>query len=148
MIIHRIHSLAPLSTIILALALSGCASTAPTAPGATAPMGTGAAGAGSLDGTSYEVTLAYPGEAAMQDTLRFQGGRFESTACTAHGFPQWSDYSATPESGALAFAVLTRNPDGTTVDWRGTVRGEVVDATATRTMGGRTATATVHGTRR
>jgi hypothetical protein len=149
MIINRIHSLAPLATsLVLALSLAGCAATAPAPTGVTAPMRAGAAGAASLDGTSYDVTLAFPGEAVVKDTLRFERGRFESTACTAVGFPQWSDYGATQESGALAFAALARNPDGTTLDWRGTVRGEVVDATATRTMGGRTSTATVHGTRR
>jgi hypothetical protein len=151
MIIHRIQSLAPFTTslvLALSLSLSGCAATAPAPTGVTAPMGTGAAGASSLDGTSYDVSLAFPGEAVVKDTLRFEGGRFESTACTAVGFPQWSNYDATQESGALAFAALVRNPDGTTLDWHGTVRGDVVDATATRTMGGKTSTATVHGSRR
>jgi hypothetical protein len=43
--------------------------------------------------------------------------------------------------------VLARNPDGTTLDWRGTVRGGVLDATATRTTGGKTSAGTAHGTR-
>jgi hypothetical protein len=61
MIISRIHSLAPFTTsLVLALSLAGCATTAPAPTGVTAPMGTGAAGAGALDGNSYDVTLAYP----------------------------------------------------------------------------------------
>jgi hypothetical protein len=98
-----------------------------------------------LDGTSYRVTLAYPGEAPMDDTLRFDGGRFESTACTDHGFPQWADYHADRDSDGIVFMADTRHPNGTTIAWKASVKDGVVDGTATRTMDGRVATATVRG---
>jgi hypothetical protein len=129
------------SLAIASIALAGCggATTGPTTP---------ASGASPLDGTAYEVTLAFPGEAPVKDTLRFQAGHFESTACTAVGFPEWSDYRAQIDAGAIAFAVLARNPDGTTMDWKGTVSGDAVEGTATRTLAGQASTASVHGTRR
>jgi hypothetical protein len=123
------------------IALGACGGATPTAK---AP----AASAAPLDGQEYAVTLAFPDEAPMKDTLRFQGGRFESTACTAVGFPQWSDYRAETAPGAIAFAALTRSADGTTMDWKGTVTGETFEGSATRTLSGRIATASVRGSRR
>jgi len=135
--------IAPIARLLVlaSLALAGCAG---SAPGANAPAAT----ASPLDGSTYEVTLTFPGEAPVKDTLRFQGGRFESTACTAVGFPQWSDYHADVEAGAVAFAALARSPDGTTMDWKATVKGDTVEGTATRTLSGRVATASVRGSRR
>ena len=131
---------APLA-VALGLTLAGCAG---STQGAAAP----AAAIAPLDGTSYEVTLAFPGESPMKDTLRFAGGRFESTACTAVGFPQWSDYDAKVEPGAIEFSVLAKSADGTTMDWKGTVKGGNVEATAVRTMSGKTSTASVSGVKR
>lgn len=133
-----------IASILLTLGcvLSACGGAPPNAPNAAASS------AAPLDGTSYEVTLTFPGEAPLKDTLRFEGGRFESTACTSVGFPQWSDYKAQPEGAAIAFAVLAKSADGTTMDWKGSVTGTGVDGTATRTLSGRTAVASVHGARR
>jgi len=135
--------IAPLARILLiaSIALTGCGAASPSASGPVAS-------AAPLDGNAYEVTLAFPGEAPVQDTLRFQAGRFESTACTAVGFPQWSDYHAQVDAGAVAFAAVTRSADGTTMDWKGTVTGQAVEGTATRSLSGRIATASVRGARR
>jgi hypothetical protein len=138
--IASLTSLCPI--LAIAFLSAGCAGVPSTPQGAAAPSG-----ASALNGTAYQVTLSFPGEAPVNDTLRFEHGRFESTACTAVGFPQWSDYTTTAEAGSIAFAVLAKNADGTTLDWRGTVHGDVLDATATRTMSGKTATGSAHGTR-
>ena len=105
------------------------------------------AAASSLDGSSFDVVLGFPGEAPVKDKLRFDGGRFESTACTGLGFPQWTPYHQELEARAVAFATTTQHPSGTTMQWKCTVDGDTVDGTATRTMSGKTTVATVHGTR-
>ena len=129
-----------LASLILAfgVALSACG-------GATPPPATAVASAGTLDGASFDVTLAFPGEAPLADTLRFQGGRFESTACTSAGFPRWSAYAARSDGGSVAFTVAARSADGTTMDWKGKVTGRAVEATAVRVMQGKQATASVIG---
>ena len=136
--------MSPKSVSILFAACIALAACASTAPSPAAPPG---ATLGPLDGTTYDVTLAFPNQTPMKDTIRFREGRFESTACTAVGFPQWADYRANAEAGAIAFAVVTRNPDGTTMDWKGSVQGDVVEGTATRTQTGGSSTAVVRGAR-
>jgi hypothetical protein len=133
-------TLASLS-LALGLALTACGGAAPSP---STPAGSSAA---PLDGSSFDVTLAFPGEAPVKDTLRFAGGRFESTACTSVGFPQWSEYSAKGDGGAVAFTAQAKSADGATMDWKGTVNGGSVEATAVRTMGGKSATASVSGVR-
>jgi hypothetical protein len=91
-----------------------------------------------LDGRSYDVTLEAPDEAPKKDTLRFSGGKFESTACTALGFPEWSDYVAQAQGNEVAFQATTRHPSGTTLTWKGSIQGDAVDGTANRAMNGKT----------
>ena len=136
-------TLAPIARLLVltAIALAGCG-------GAMAGTTAATPSVAPLDGSAFDVTLAFPGEAPVKDTLRFQGGRFELTACTAVGFPEWSDYRAEVEAGAVAFAAIARSPDGTTMDWKGTVNGDAVEGTATRTLSGHTTTGAVHGARR
>ena len=110
----------------------GIDSTAPSSAPVPSPMST------ALDGRSYDVTLEAPDEAPKKDTLRFSGGKFESTACTALGFPAWSDYAAQAKENEVAFQATTRHPSGTTLSWNGSIRGDAVDGTANRTMNGKT----------
>jgi len=119
--------------IALALSLLGCAGASATG----APSASPSAPAAVLDGRSYDVTLETPETPALKDTLRFVNGKFESTACTTLGFPEWSDYMARADVDAIAFHVLAKHPSGTTMDWSGSVRGDGVDGTATRTMNGK-----------
>jgi hypothetical protein len=91
-----------------------------------------------LDGRSYEVTLEIPDASPVKDTLRFTNGKFESTACTSLGFPQWSDYAARMNGREVAFHVLAKHPSGTTIDWNGSIHGDAVDGKADRTTNGKT----------
>jgi hypothetical protein len=112
--------------------------------GAASPA-SAAAQAPGLDGRSFQVTLQMPDAAAVADTLRFDGGRFESTACTGMGFPQWSEYAAQSEGETVAFHALTKHPSGTTMDWNGRIKGGEVEGTANRTMNGKTEVLTFKG---
>jgi hypothetical protein len=130
------------SMLLVSLSIGACGGGAANAP----PPAVATPGATSLDGATYDVTLEYPGEAPLKDTLNFTSGRFESTACTSHGFPKWTDYASRTDSGSVAFDVTTHHPEGTTVEWHGTVRGDAIEGTANRTMKGKTEAATFHGT--
>jgi len=133
-------------TTVLLLAcsiLAGCAGTTTSAGrAASAPREP----AGLLDGASYDVTLSIPGKAPETETLVFAGGRFESTACTAKGFPRWTPYRADAQEGAVAFNVSTRHPRGTTVEWNGTVHGDTIEGTADITLDGSRLPGTFRGT--
>jgi hypothetical protein len=130
---HRYLAIAFVSTLV---ACGGAAADSPPvspSAAADAPL------AASLDGRSYEVTLDIPDSTPVKDTLRFDRGRFESTACTALGFPEWSDYSTRSESDGVVFHVLAKHPSGTTMNWNGSVqRGGSVEGTADRNMNGKT----------
>jgi hypothetical protein len=117
---------------------------AATAPGPASPAPAAPESAG-LDGRSFQVTLLMPDAPAVADTLRFSSGRFESTACTNLGFPQWSEYVARPEGEGVAFHALTKHPSGTTMDWNGRIKGGEVEGTANRTMNGKTDVLTFKG---
>jgi hypothetical protein len=125
--------------LFVSLSIAGCGAGAATAPAAATP------GAATLDGAAYDVMLEYPGETPLKDTLSFTSGRFESSACTSHGFPKWTDYQARTEAGSVAFDVTTHHPEGTTVEWHGTVHGDAIEGTANRTMKGKTEAGTFRG---
>ena len=130
--------------LLTACALAACGasnSASPKAPGAAAVATDGHP----LDGSSYDVTLSINGKQPENDTLNFLGGRFESTACTAKGFPQWSEYRGESSEGAIAFHVVTHHPSGASIDWTGKVSGDVIDGTANVTMDGQTSAGTFHG---
>jgi hypothetical protein len=121
--------------LVLASSLFACGGRAQVAaPGSAAASVAGCP----LDGKSYDVTLETPDAPPQKDTLRFSGGKFESTACTAMGFPEWTDYAAQPSGNGVGFQVTTKHPSGTTVAWNGTVDGETVEGTANRAMNGKT----------
>jgi hypothetical protein len=94
-------------------------------------------GAQSLEGHAFAVTLVEEGQAPVKDTLKFAGGKFESTVCTPLGFPT-SDYTSKSEGDATDFHALAKHPDGTTVEWQGHIQGKTIQGTATRTMSGKT----------
>jgi hypothetical protein len=101
-----------------------------------------------LDGRSYEVTLEIPDSSPVKDTLIFANGKFQSTACTSLGFPQWSDYTAQPDTGAVAFHALAKHSSGTTMDWNGKIEGDLVSGMANRTRNGKTDVIRFRGPRR
>ena len=131
-----LRSFSGLACVIAAsFTLAACGGAAANAP-ASSPTTTSAS-ASSLDGKTYEVSLDEAG-APKKDTLVFEGGRFESTLCTSFGFPPKTAYDAERNGDAIAFRVTTRHADGTTVDWKGTVKGDAVEGVAVRTMKGKT----------
>lgn len=121
------------------VACGGAASNVPAVSSMTA------ADMASLDGKSFEITMVVPGEGPQKDTLVFANGKFESSACTPLGFPQWAQYESHRTADGLEFHVVTRHPSGTTIDWKGTVKGSSVEGTATRTMNGQTGSAPFKG---
>jgi hypothetical protein len=128
-----------------AIAFLASISLAACAPSASNPPPVTTSSAPLIDGTSYDVTLSFANEAPIKDTLVFKSGRFESTACTALGFPEWTEYRGTAESDGVGFDVTTHHPKGTSVVWHGTVRGSRVSGTASRTMDGATASGSFEG---
>lgn len=128
--------------VLASLSIVACGGAAANAPAGSSMT---AGEISSLDGKSFEVVLAFPGEADVKDTLAFANGKFESTACTPLGFPQHTAYDARRTGDALEFHVVARHPSGTIMDWKGTVKGGSVEGTATRTMNGQTVTAPFKG---
>lgn len=81
----------------------------------------------------------------MNDTLVFSRGKFESTECTAMGFPKTADYTA--DVGG-AFHSTSRHPDGTIADWKGNVKGNAVEGTVALGAKGTTKPGQFRGTLR
>jgi hypothetical protein len=106
----------------LALAL-GAAAAVHAAPAA-------AQGA-SLDGRRFDGVFIERGKTSGDaDTLTFQGGRFRSSACDRYGYSD-AAYKATAAGDAVAFEAETVSTKYGKLQWRGTVRGDKLDATAT-----------------
>jgi hypothetical protein len=106
----------------LAFAL-GAAATAHTAPAV-------AQGA-SLDGRRFDGVFIERGKTSGDaDTLTFQGGRFRSSACDRYGYSD-APYQASAAGDAIAFQAETVSPKYGKLSWRGAVRGDKLDATAT-----------------
>jgi hypothetical protein len=127
--------------LFVSLGIGGCGGAAASAP--SAPVTTSSAPV--IDGTSYDVTLSFPGEAPMKDTLIFSSGRFESTACTSVGFPEWTEYRTQSDGDGAGFDVTTHHPQGGSIVWHGTARGGRVTGTASRTLKGTTEAGTFEG---
>jgi hypothetical protein len=132
-----------IATLALVTSTFACGGTSNPA-GAAAPTNA-AAGTGALDGKAYAVTLSIAGEQPQKDTLVFNGGKFESTACTGFGFPRWTEYTASGDPGAITFHVVTHHPSGDSIDWNGVVRGDSIEGKGARTMKGKTDLGTFSG---
>ena len=106
----------------LALAL-GAAATVQAAPAA-------AQGA-SLDGRRFDGVFIERGKTSGDaDTLTFQGGRFRSSACDRYGYSD-AAYKTSAAGDAVAFEAETVSPKYGKLQWKGVVRGDKLDATAT-----------------
>jgi len=131
-------------TFAAVIICTSCGGSTP-APQSTAGM---AVGATALDGSSFDIVLEMPGETPEKDTINFAGGKFESAVCTPLGFPKWTPYQTRAAGGATEFLVITRHPSGTTMDWKGSVRGDKVEGTVVRTLEGKVSTGPFKGNRR
>lgn len=91
----------------------------------------------SLDGRSFDGVFLERGKTKGDaDTLSFKGGRFHSSACDRYGYSD-SAYKATAQGDAIAFEAETESPKYGKLVWKGTVRGDKLDATATAVRDGK-----------
>ena len=89
-----------------------------------------AAGAGVLDGKVFSGELGKSGEkTGDKDELTFKDGKFVSSACVAYGFRETA-YTATEKDGVVTFASTPTNAKGETMSWTGTIKQDVLEATA------------------
>ncbi len=96
-------------------------------PGAT---GGGATASHLLDGKTFFVqTGEKGGKSDHGDYLIFRDGMLLSTACLAYGFRETA-YTATTDGDEIRFRVEMVSPTYGHWNWEGTVRGDVLDATA------------------
>jgi hypothetical protein len=109
------------------LCASALVLTATTAAVAPAARAQGA----SLDGRRFDGVFIERGKTSGDaDTLTFQGGRFRSSACDRYGYSD-ALYQASVAGDTIAFEAETNSPKYGKLRWRGTVRGDKLDATAT-----------------
>ena len=132
-----------LATFALMTSTFACGGTSNPA-GAAAPTNAAVA-MGALDGKSFEVTLSIAGEQPQRDTLVFNRGKFQSTACTGFGFPRWTEYTASGDPSAIAFHVVTHHPSGDSIEWNGIARGDSIEGKGAHTMNGKTDLETFSG---
>jgi len=90
-----------------------------------------AAKAGMLDGTKWTVDLMSPKKGAkpMPDTLTFEKGMFESSACHAYGFGTGKYRGKMEKASAMGFSAATTSEKSGKMDWKGTVKGDAVAGT-------------------
>ncbi len=97
-------------------------------PGGAPGEGTGASIL--LDGKTFFVRAGEKGKKADHDDyLIFRDGMFVSSGCVEQNFGT-SAYSADTDGGGVRFRAQTTSPTHGTMIWDGTVRGDVMDATA------------------
>jgi len=91
---------------------------------------TSSAQSSALDGRRFEGVFLQRGKTAGDaDTLTFAGGRFRSTACDRYGFGD-AAYRAMAQGDAIVFEAETESAKYGKLVWRGTIRGDKLDATA------------------
>jgi len=82
-----------------------------------------------LEGRRFEGVFLERGKTRGDaDTLTFQGGRFRSSACDRYGYGD-APYRATTVGDTVTFEAETESPKYGKLIWRGTVRGDKLDAT-------------------
>ena len=85
----------------------------------------------SLDGRRFDGVFIERGKTSGDaDMLTFQGGRFRSSACDRYGYSDAS-YKTSAAGDAVAFEAETVSPKYGKLQWKGVVRGDKLDATAT-----------------
>jgi hypothetical protein len=91
--------------------------------------GVGFANEGILDGKVFTGSTGKKGKDASEtDDLKFANGKMLSTGCTQWGFG-WGDYSTKVEGDSITFEAITTSPKNGQIAWRGTVKGDMIDAT-------------------
>ena len=95
------------------------------------------ADAASLDGRRFKGVFLERGKTSGDaDTLSFQGGRFRSSACDRHGYSD-APYTTSMQGDEVRFEAETESPKYGKLQWKGVVRGDKLDATATMLRSGK-----------
>lgn len=83
-----------------------------------------------LDGATFVGTTTEKGKTKGDpDQLVFKDGKFRSTACDAYGFTE-IPYTAAVSDVDTRFEATATSPKEGTMKWKGTVKGNLLDATA------------------
>jgi len=92
---------------------------------------------GPLDGKTFQGEIKDKGKAhGDKDTFIFADGKFRSTACDAYGYDSGS-YAAVQSGDAWTFTAETHSAKWGTMAWKGSVKGDAVEGTATRSKDGK-----------
>lgn len=90
-----------------------------------------------LDGRRFVGVVLERGKTSGDaDTLIFEGGRFRSTACDQYGYGDGA-YRWQERDGQLSFEAETESAKYGKLIWKGVVRGDKLDATATMVRNGK-----------
>lgn len=92
-----------------------------------------------LEGRRFDGVFIQRGKTSGDaDTLTFQGGRFRSSACDRYGYGD-APYRISQQGDTVVFEAETESPKYGKLIWRGTVRGDKLDATAMMPREGKSA---------
>jgi hypothetical protein len=90
-----------------------------------------------LDGRRFEGVFIERGKTSGDaDTLIFKDGRFRSTACDRYGYVE-AAYKTVAAGDTVQFEAETESPKYGRLVWKGIVRGNKLDATATMVRAGK-----------
>ncbi len=85
-----------------------------------------------LDGETFVGQIGSEGNTnGEKDTITFRHGKFRSSANDAEGFKAARYTVTTDENGALSFTAVCMSKTKGKMEWKGTVKDGVLDATAT-----------------
>lgn len=93
---------------------------------------------GSLDGKTFVADWGEKGKPAgpEKETIRFENGRFHSSACDPYGFGD-APYTATAGAdGSIAWSTETTSAREGKIQWKGTAKGDVLEASYVWTKAG------------
>ena len=102
--------------------------------------------AGTLDGKTFSGTIGSKGQTeGKADDFVFQDGSFESTLCETFGYGKGA-YTVAVNGDAVEFTAETANQKGGTMQWKGLMKGDVIEGTAMSTENGQTSESWFRGT--
>ena len=90
-----------------------------------------------LDGRRFEGVFLQRGKTSGDaDTLSFKDGQFHSRACDRYGYSK-ANYRTSAAGDAITFEVETVSAKYGRLQWKGVVRSDKLDATATMLQDGK-----------
>ena len=101
---------------------------------------------GALDGKTFNGQIGPKDQAeGKADDFVFQDGSFESTLCETFGYGKGA-YTVAANGDAVEFTAETANQKGGTMQWKGLMKGDVIEGTAMSTENGQTSESWFRGT--